>query len=195
MKYVGTLLMDIIVNKAINYTDYVAENEIELTEEQYNTIPIPCQCINGEFIECDFPVIEVEEEEIKIPVAPQIELVSYVGTGLYGEENPCSLTFDFVPTVLKMLGFKNTLDSSSFAEEFFCTLANSDVDALDFIICDELSTEYECYRGFCVGHNDGTHLYLCKKSEDGKTISWYADRASYQCSVTGCTYYILAIGR
>ena len=34
------------------------------------------------------------------PVGAQIATGSYVGTGTYGQNNPCTLTFDFVPKVL-----------------------------------------------------------------------------------------------
>lgn len=61
MKYVGTVQNDVIVAKGINYTDYQDPNEIELTEEQYNSIQTPCKLVNDEFVPCDFPSVEVEE--------------------------------------------------------------------------------------------------------------------------------------
>lgn len=67
MKYVGTIKDGVIVAKGINYTEYEDPNEIELTEEQYNTIPIPCKLVNGEFIPCEYPrseVVEIPEEPI-----------------------------------------------------------------------------------------------------------------------------------
>lgn len=66
LRYVGTLNDDVIIAKGINYTDYVDKREIELTKEQYNTIPIPCKLVDGEFIPCDFPqydVVETPKEE------------------------------------------------------------------------------------------------------------------------------------
>lgn len=63
MRYVGTISQGVIIATGINYTDYIDENEIELTEEQYNTIETPCKLVNGEFIPCDYPKIEVEETE------------------------------------------------------------------------------------------------------------------------------------
>ena len=33
----------------------------------------------------------------------KIQTGSYVGTGTYGASNPCSLTFDFVPTLVIVL--------------------------------------------------------------------------------------------
>lgn len=58
MRYVGILLEGVIVSKGIDYTDYIDEREIELTEEQYNSIPLPCKLINGEFVPCEFPKVE-----------------------------------------------------------------------------------------------------------------------------------------
>jgi len=70
MKYVATLENDIITSKGINYTDFVDEREIELTEEQYNTIPIPCKLINGEFIPCDFPESNITTGKADTPTTP-----------------------------------------------------------------------------------------------------------------------------
>lgn len=73
MKYVGTLYKDVIVAKGINYTDFVDEREIELTEAQYNTIPIPCKLVDGEFIPCEMPEIEVPgTTETAEPTADEI---------------------------------------------------------------------------------------------------------------------------
>lgn len=46
---------------------------------------------------------------VNLPTAPKIETGSYVGTGTYGASNPNSLTFDFVPEFLFVVG-KNSLD-------------------------------------------------------------------------------------
>lgn len=63
MRYVGTISQGVIIAKGINYTDYIDENEIELTEEQYNTIQTPCKVVNGIFKPCEYPKITVEETE------------------------------------------------------------------------------------------------------------------------------------
>lgn len=63
MRYVGTLYKDVVISKGINYTDFVDEREIELTEEQYNTIPVPCKLVDGEFVACDYPHYEIKEIE------------------------------------------------------------------------------------------------------------------------------------
>lgn len=61
MRYTASVFKGVIVAKGINYTDFIDKNEIELTEYQYNTIPIPCKLIDGEFVPCDFPEIKIEE--------------------------------------------------------------------------------------------------------------------------------------
>ena len=58
MRYVATTYKNVIVSKGINHTDYVDKNEIELTEAQYNSIPIPCKLVDGEFVSCEMPEIE-----------------------------------------------------------------------------------------------------------------------------------------
>ena len=74
MRYVGTLKDDVIVAKGINYTDFKDEREIELTEEQYNSIPIPCKLVDGEFVECDYPKEEITETEVKAEPTPQDDI-------------------------------------------------------------------------------------------------------------------------
>ena len=74
MKHIGILNNGVIVATAINHTDYIGENELELTEEQYSTIPIPCKLVGVEFIPCKFPVYEVEETpEVEKTDAEKIE--------------------------------------------------------------------------------------------------------------------------
>ncbi len=73
MKYTATKYKDVLISKGINYTDYVDPNEIELTEEQYNTIPIPCQLVDGKFAPCEFPEMG-NSEFIETPVNAEEQL-------------------------------------------------------------------------------------------------------------------------
>ena len=66
MRYTATIKDNIIIAKGINHTDYVDEREIELTEEQYDSVPIPCKLIDGKFIPCEFP----QSECVDIVVEP-----------------------------------------------------------------------------------------------------------------------------
>ena len=66
MRYVTTVENGICTSKGINYTGFIDGREIELTEEQYNTIPIPCKLINGKFVPCEFPQIKNEDTTTEI---------------------------------------------------------------------------------------------------------------------------------
>lgn len=61
MRYVGIKNKDVIIAKAKLYTDFVDKRQIELTEEQYNTIPLPCKLVNGKFVPCEYPKVTVPE--------------------------------------------------------------------------------------------------------------------------------------
>lgn len=61
MRYVATVENGICTSKGINYTGFVDDREMELTEEQYNTIHIPCKLVDGEFIPCEFPKVKNED--------------------------------------------------------------------------------------------------------------------------------------
>ena len=99
----------------------------------------------------------------------------YTGTGTYGKKNPTSVTFPFDPAL------------------FF--LPSSDGGMSNVIRCDYLTTTYQD----CVLSNEAM-LYQgkIKKTEDGRTISWYASGmesdAGAQQNKTGKIYYFAAIG-
>ncbi len=61
IKYTGTIIDNVIMAKGIAYTGFVGNNEIELTKEQYDTIPIPCKLVDGDFVPCDLPTVDGEE--------------------------------------------------------------------------------------------------------------------------------------
>lgn len=113
----------------------------------------------------------------------RVQVVSYVGTGTYGESNPCRLTFDFPPKVVMFLrGYKK-------GSTQFGNLTASHSDDNKIVTPESLVTTYTRYNGF--GDPFGSYA---KKSEDGKTIFWYNEQSSTQGNDTGYTYYFLAIG-
>lgn len=113
----------------------------------------------------------------------RVQVVSYVGTGTYGADNPCSLTFDFPPKVVMFLrGYKK--GSNQFG--FLTASHNTDNKV---VTPESLTTTYTRYNGF--GGNFGSYA---KKSEDGKTIFWYNEDTSTQGNNSGYTYYFLALG-
>lgn len=113
----------------------------------------------------------------------RVRVVSYVGTGTYGADNPNSLTFDFPPKVVMFLrGYKK-----GFTQFGRLTVSHSDDNKV--VTPESLATTYTRYNGF-----GGPFGSYAKKSEDGKTIFWYNEQPSTQGNDTGYTYYFLAIG-
>ena len=109
----------------------------------------------------------------------RVQVVSYVGTGTYGESNPNSLTFDFVAKFIMELG------SSSGKEGIYFSSEGGVATIPNFLDND--------YRSRC-GFGDLAYSW-CKKSVDGKTITWYSTRDQYkQNNSSGVTYYYVAIG-
>lgn len=94
----------------------------------------------------------------KVSERGRVAVTSYVGTGTYGAENPCSLTFDFAPKVIVWLDGINANDSSG-------TFARC------VILADDLTTEYQSGKGF--GFELTNYTMCCKKSADGKSVFWY----------------------
>lgn len=104
----------------------------------------------------------------------RVQVVSYVGTGTYGNDNPCSITADFkIKSAIMMYHYIPSAGSI-------------------FMISDELSTDYTGDIGFS---EVNANYSWGKKSADGKTLFWYGTRsASGQFNESGRTYYVLCIG-
>ena len=119
-----------------------------------------------------------------LPTAPKIATGSYVGTGKYGISNPNSLTFEFPPKLLFITQYNG--DGNFYGANFI------DGNPMD---CSILTTSYTAGLGFSnVSSSDGLSGYA-KKTEDGKTITWYHSRnATSQANYAQNTYYYFAIG-
>lgn len=114
----------------------------------------------------------------------KIELKSYTGAGVSGEDNACSVTFSFAPKVFIML----CCHSSDTA------LVDANESYFRYELASRLTTSYTRYRGF-LASTSGTSSAYAKKSSDGRTIYWYhANNPSYQYNAIDTTYYVLAIG-
>lgn len=107
----------------------------------------------------------------------RVQVVSYVGTGRSGADNPNSLTFDFVP---KLLLIKGDVKSAY----YIClTLFGT-----------TLTGTYETYSFFDVSGNmnypDSSYA-----RKNGKNIQWYSLRNAYvQANGSGLKYTAIAIG-
>lgn len=118
----------------------------------------------------------------------RVQVVSYVGTGTYGKNNPCSLTFDFAPKVVRLLG-----GISSGGNFTVCVIypMNTNYGIHSAILFTKaLTTTYKARLGF--SENNYTASY-CKISQDGKTVTWY-NNGDDQINTAGYTYYFLALG-
>ena len=123
----------------------------------------------------------------------RFQMGSYVGTGTYGNKNPCSLTFDFVPKVVYI----------------------SQPTYIEVQGADGKYTIYSHFIQMVSGPLYGNGLYLRRWSGgatnqlnsvvscsfNDKTVSWYnflrdgiANDAIMQMNNSGTTYYYIAIG-
>lgn len=99
----------------------------------------------------------------------RVQVMSYVGTGTYGADNPCSLTFDFAPIFILIAG----------SDSFAMCIGNSAVT---------------CYRMLYSNFPQN----ITTRSNRGRTISFYQTTPDYgaraQCNSSGVTYNVIAIG-
>ena len=107
----------------------------------------------------------------------RVQVVSYVGTGRSGADNPNSLTFDFIP---KLLFINNDFESAY----YIClTLFGA-----------KLTDTYKPYAFFDAAGNlrypDSSYA-----RKNGKNIQWYSLRNAYvQANGSGLKYIAIAIG-
>lgn len=102
----------------------------------------------------------------------RIQTGSYVGTGTYGESNPCSLTFDFEPSVIMISG-----KGGFTGYEAQNTIVAVNKSPLSTII-------------------HGQYPFSVNVNFNGNQVSWYttADNPGYQANDTNYTYSYAAIG-
>lgn len=111
----------------------------------------------------------------------RMQVVSYVGTGTYGESNAMSLTFNFAPRAVLFLGTDK--DSTS-------VIVQNTTRAM---IAALLTTNYRARTGFTLDFSRNPSYG--KKSSDEKTFYWYNTYFDGgQFNVSGYTYYFIAIG-
>lgn len=120
----------------------------------------------------------------------KISTGSYVGTGTYGSANPCSLTFDFEPTLLWIYAYQNGAD-------IYDTLSKeTNFDWCNVIPVQVVSSDKYLYHNG-LGYfstTDNADRYG-KKSTDGKTYYWYnTSSTERQFNISSFVYYYIAIG-
>ena len=130
-----------------------------------------------------YALTDVEADGVKIEVG------SYVGTGTYGESNPCSITASGEIIAILCLG---SVEAGTYYTEF---LSPASPHQIKNMVANNLTTSYVACRGFFSPQaNEGSTSAYGKKSADGKTFSWYCVNSNrYQLNYTGTTYYFLVI--
>ena len=128
--------------------------------------------------------------------APKISTGSYTGTGTSGSTNPNTLTFDFEPKIIMIMDCVDGLDKSYGSNWTWKFWNNTKYFGLNYARGVGFGAVY-------VNYNSGYYnYYLCgKKSEDGKTYSWYMEtsdsypnHAAFQANVAGRKYSYFALG-
>lgn len=96
---------------------------------------------------------------------PRIQTGSYTGTGTYGANNPCSLTFSFVPKFVLVMRSTSTTHVATSGTSLTWT-----------------------------GQPGASSGSECAIALSDKTLSWYGTSAAYQLNVSNNPYYWVAIG-
>ena len=112
----------------------------------------------------------------------RMQIVSYVGTGVSGVRNPCSVTSNFPIDLSIMLGYIEDDPQKSFIVPHV---------GRTYMIGETLTQSFVGSRGFY--YNTAVDSGYGKISRDKKTISWYGGDASEQFNTSGYKYHVLNI--
>ena len=115
----------------------------------------------------------------------KIQTGSYVGTGTYGADNPCSLTFDFEPKVI-------WCSDRSYPANVSLTAQSQRELSHNINTWPTTSTGNYGFGLHSIHGSDDLFGYI---STDKKTCYWYSSNsASDQYNASSTTYYWTAIG-
>lgn len=120
------------------------------------------------------------------------QVLSYVGTGTYGSSNPNSVTANFPIKLLAVLAKTLKNSNGNFSTRIDYNNQNKEDP---FMVGAILTTNYTIGSG-CGYKEDIYNTAYGKKSEDGKTFSWYTtgSNSARQFNQSGYTYIVLLIG-
>ena len=128
----------------------------------------------------------------------KIQTGSYVGTGTYGADNPCSLTFDFTPNYFQLLSQVNNGDKSGFSfglehyvDEWQRGWYKGNGIQVPIINTEYMDTEYNIeFRLGILRYNETTYKSNIKYMKTTNTLFWYnRQSANYQYNTGGTIYY------
>lgn len=124
----------------------------------------------------------------------QMAHVYYIGTGIAtSESNPLSLTFPFPPKIVLYVGrYEAGKTTNSSTNQYFYPTSSSYTKESCHILMDVLTSSYKNNLGF--GYYSSSYP-LAKKSNDGKTVYWYAISTNdIPGNDSGVRYDYIAIG-
>lgn len=117
-----------------------------------------------------------------LPASVQLEKIKYTGTGLFGESSPTSVMFYVAPQLILLpnYGIPNK-DGTLWQLRTNQSFTPSEL----------FSTNYVQIAPYASGSSG---VLYAKKSNDGKTFSWYANKgAEQQSNTSGKEYYCYGI--
>lgn len=120
----------------------------------------------------------------------RVRVVSYVGTGTYGENNPCSISVDFPMKAIVFLARVYTNgEGNRISTNFVSSSYSNDVSS---VLVEQVPKTYSQFLGL------GNNYYgknFGKRSKDRKSYYWYnAVNENDQGNFAGTIYYFLVIG-
>ena len=183
----GTISLD-----DIDLSEYATKGEVATVRNSVDTLSGLVNTLDGKVTGLGGTVSNLLDN-----ASGKFAVASYIGNSVKPTaEKPVSVTFDFAPKVIFMLGWSIT--SNPYGEERVaqtCIRNGSYEYSHTTIFCDLLSTEYKDGAGFTNWTEIDQPTRYAKKSADGKTISWYGLQGEYTnyFNVNGWVYYVLGI--
>lgn len=127
---------------------------------------------------------------------PVIYTTSYVGTGTSGQNNPNTLTFDFVPEFIWIYGSSNPSHTAYSTQYIGPATGSGSTPIFPMFVIERLTTSYTVGQPTLTGefgYNGNSYICYSKKSSDSRTIYWYNPMGA-QANDNGSTYYVLVLG-
>ena len=118
------------------------------------------------------------------------EVVSYVGTGVYGASNPCQVTFAVKPDFIFLFA---AVPSSGYVADVNGSTTYRTYNRRTVIPVSVLTNTYNSAHGL-YENNSSDNSALGKYDDSTNTYSWYdTAAANKQWNSAGTTYYVLGI--
>ena len=117
------------------------------------------------------------------------EVVSYVGTGMYGASNPCQITFAVKPDFIFLFA---AIPSNGQIKDVHGSTSYKSYNKRTLIPVSALTSSYSSGKGFYFNESADGSGYG-KYDDSTNTYSWYASADDKQWNDSGTTYYVLGI--